>query len=242
MDNMKNNYKDNHLNKALDKCYDSVNSTYDVKTIFSNFIDEKHIRKVNIYTGDVDEQLNNGVVYYFTHYLIHLGPYSHNINSFGYDEITFITEYNEDLIVLIKRSDMSQKGFNLFLSDRLISNMRSINKIKIKASEKLENYKMYRDLCTLISFINKYNSNLNNEFYYYGRDLTLTVENIDGICNFQIAILPNKVTRHEFQITNDLKSLMEKGYSNRNQDIIENERKVRSRYGNKDRKYPSQLF
>lgn len=95
--------------------------------------------------------------YIFPHYLIH--SKKHMIQCDNTDtliDITAITSYNENVTVLIKRSDLNTPGFKNFLNNRLTASLNCINKMKIKNSEDTERYTCYRELRTLVDFINKY--------------------------------------------------------------------------------------
>ena len=95
--------------------------------------------------------------YIFPHYLIH--SKKHMIQCDNTDtliDITAITSYNENVTVLIKRSNLNTPGFKNFLNNRLTASLNFINKMKIKNSEDTERYTCYIELRTLVDFINKY--------------------------------------------------------------------------------------
>lgn len=100
-----------------------------------------------------------GVYYEFPHYLIHSENHRIQCDSDTFIDITAMTSYNEKVTVLIKRSDLNTAGFKLFINDRLTASLNCINKMKIKNSENIERYACYRELRTLVDFINKYKIN-----------------------------------------------------------------------------------
>ena len=108
----------------------------------------------------LDYRCEGGDAYYnFPHYLIHSKNHLIQCDSDTLIDITAITSYNEKVTVLIKRSDLNVPGFKLFINDRLTASLNCINKMKIRNSEDIERYACYRELRTLVDFINKYKIN-----------------------------------------------------------------------------------
>ena len=103
-----------------------------------------------------------GPIYLFPHYLIK-SPYHRiepDIEDTNFVDITYICSYNETLTVLIDKHDMSCPGFRKFILDSMDNMLHTVNACKIPKTKEPENYLSYRQLMTLICFVNKYNEYL----------------------------------------------------------------------------------
>lgn len=149
-------------------CY--VNTTHEE---FTKMMNERHqdtpdfnlsTRKVDEYKCDLgpapdDASKDWGVVYLFPHYLIESPKYriEPDIEDTDLIDITYICIYNEHTIVLIDKKDMNCPGFRRFILDILNNMLHTVNECKIPKSRDPENYLSYRQLMTMICFVNKYN-------------------------------------------------------------------------------------
>ena len=124
-------------------------------------------RKVTEYKCDLgpgpdDASKDWGAIYLFPHYLIESPKYriEPDIQDTDLVDITYICTYNELLTVLIDKKDMSCSGFRRFVLDTLDNMLHTVNGCKIPKTRDPENYLSYRQLMTMICFINKYNEYL----------------------------------------------------------------------------------
>jgi hypothetical protein len=124
-------------------------------------------RKVTEYKCDLgpapdDASKDWGAIYLFPHYLIESPKYriEPDIQDTDLVDITYICTYNELLTVLIDKKDMSCPGFRRFILDTLDNMLHTVNECKIPKTRDPENYLSYRQLMTMICFINKYNEYL----------------------------------------------------------------------------------
>lgn len=101
-----------------------------------------------------------GKVYHFPHYVLKFNFRIAIDNSDEFVDITNILDYPDDCIVFMNKNDLKNEGFREFIVDRIQNILVSINKTKIKRTDNLENYKMYRDLRTIADFYNKYSSDM----------------------------------------------------------------------------------
>lgn len=124
-------------------------------------------RKVTEYKCDLgpgpdDASKDWGAIYLFPHYLIESPKYriEPDIQDTDLVDITYICTYNELITVLIDKKDMSCPGFRRFILDTLDNMLYTVNGCKIPKTRDPENYLSYRQLMTMICFINKYNKYL----------------------------------------------------------------------------------
>ena len=124
-------------------------------------------RKVTEYKCDLgpapdDASKDWGAIYLFPHYLIESPKYriEPDIQDTDLVDITYICTYNELFTVLIDKKDMSCPGFRRFILDTLDNMLHTVNGCKIPKTRDPENYLSYRQLMTMICFINKYNKYL----------------------------------------------------------------------------------
>lgn len=124
-------------------------------------------RKVTEYKCDLgpgpdDASKDWGAIYLFPHYLIESPKYriEPDIQDTDLVDITYICTYNELFTVLIDKKDMSCPGFRRFILDTLDNMLHTVNGCKIPKTRDPENYLSYRQLMTMICFINKYNEYL----------------------------------------------------------------------------------
>lgn len=124
-------------------------------------------RKVTEYKCDLgpapdDASKDWGAIYLFPHYLIESPKYriEPDIQNTDLVDITYICTYNELLTVLINKKDMSCPGFRRFVLDTLDNMLHAVNRCEIPKTRDPENYLSYRQLMTMICFINKYNEYL----------------------------------------------------------------------------------
>lgn len=124
-------------------------------------------RKVTEYKCDIgpapdDASKDWGAIYLFPHYLIESHDYiiEPDINDTDLVDITDICAYNELITVLIDKKDMSCPGFRRFILDTLDNMLHTVNSCDIPKTRDPENYLSYRQLMTMICFINKYNKYL----------------------------------------------------------------------------------
>jgi hypothetical protein len=109
----------------------------------------------------VDEKDKNkkyGVIYYFPHYIIK-SDYRIEPDVIDTDmvDITHICSYPDDIIVLINKKDMNCNGFKRYILDTKADMLSCLNKLKIEFNEDPEKFAAYRQMMTMVQFINKYN-------------------------------------------------------------------------------------
>ena len=109
-----------------------------------------------------DASKDCGVVYLFPHYLIKSPKYriEPDIEDTDLVDITYICNYDELLTVLINKKDMSCLGFRRFILDTMDNMLYTLNTCRIPKTRDPESYLSYRQLMTLICFVNKYNKYL----------------------------------------------------------------------------------
>jgi len=124
--------------------------------------------KCDLGPGPDDASKDWGAIYLFPHYLIKSPKYriEPDIEDTGLVDITYICTYNELLTVLIDKKDMSCEGFRRFIFDTLENALHTVNGCKIPKTKEPENYASYRQLMTLICFVNKYSKYLYYRFRY----------------------------------------------------------------------------
>ena len=124
--------------------------------------------KCDLGPGPDDASKDWGAVYLFPHYLIKSPKYriEPDIQDTNLVDITYICSYNETLTVLIDKKDMSCEGFRRFIFDTLENALHTVNGCKIPKTKEPENYTSYRQLMTLICFVNKYSKYLHYRFRY----------------------------------------------------------------------------
>jgi len=110
------------------------------------------------HVDEKDRGKKYGAIYYFPHYIIksdtRIEP---DVMDADMVDITHICDYPDDIIVLIDKKDMSCKGFNRYILDTKSDMLICLNKLKIKFSEDPERFTAYRQMVTMVKFINKYN-------------------------------------------------------------------------------------
>jgi len=110
------------------------------------------------HVDEKDKGKKYGAIYYFPHYLIksdcRIEP---DVIDTDMVDITHICSYPDDTIVLINKKDMSYQGFRTFILDTRTDMINCLNKLKIKFNEDPEKFVAYRQMMTMIQFINKYN-------------------------------------------------------------------------------------
>lgn len=118
--------------------------------------------KCDLGPGPDDASKDWGAIYLFPHYLIKSPKYriEPDIEDTDLVDITYICTYNELLTVLIDKKDMSCIGFRRFILDTLDNMLYTVNGCMIPKTRDPENYLSYRQLMTMICFINKYNKYL----------------------------------------------------------------------------------
>jgi len=110
------------------------------------------------HVDEKDKDKKYGVIYYFPHYLIK-SDYRIEPDVINTDmvDITHICSYPDDTIVLINKKDMNCNGFKRYILDTKADMLSCLNKLKIKFNEDPEKFVAYRQMVTMIQFINKYN-------------------------------------------------------------------------------------
>ena len=123
-------------------------------------------RKATEYKCDLspipgDSSKEWGPIYLFPHYLIESPKYRIEPDKdTDFVNITHICTYNELITVLIDKKDMSCQGFKAFILDTLDNMLNTVNECEIPKTIDPEEYASYRQLMSLIHFINKYNKYL----------------------------------------------------------------------------------
>ena len=197
--------KDNNKNK-----YEAnTNGVRYVNTTHDEFITMMRDKKkkglpvfFNLSTQKVDEYLCDlgpapddankdwGCVYQFPHYLIYSPIY--RIEPDMDDDmvdITPICAYNENTTVLISKKDMSKPGFKRFILDSCDSIIALLNGLKIPVTKDPENVAAYRQMMTMIQFINRYNKYIHIFNNYNFKDVL--VHSLDHNYRvYRIAIIP----------------------------------------------------
>lgn len=110
------------------------------------------------HVDEKDKDKKYGVIYYFPHYIIksdcRIEP---DVIDTDMVDITHICDYPDDTIVLINKEDMNCNGFKRYILDTRADMLSCLNKLKIKFSEDPERFTAYRQMMTMVQFINKYN-------------------------------------------------------------------------------------
>lgn len=190
--------------------YDLVNTTTEKEFGEANTIGQLPDKAITAdsahlvaYTCDLDFGVNDehpesyeGVVYYFDHWVI-CTPciISQPCTDIREDwvSVTYLLEYREDMQILMRKKDLKQIGFRLYLTERIKNTINFLNRSNFPASHNLEDIKAYRDIATTLSFINKYNMDL---FGLGSKDdyiLIWSTDNDDKIYQFELVRLPAKV-------------------------------------------------
>ena len=190
--------------------YDLVNTTTEKEFGEANTIGQQPDKAITAdaahlvaYTCDLDFGVNNehpesyeGVVYYFDHWVICTpGIISQPCTDIREDwvQATYLLEYKEDMQVLMRKKDLNQIGFRLYLTERIKNTINFLNRSNFPASHNLEDIKAYRDIATMLSFINKYDIDL---FGLGSKDdymLIWSTDNDDKVYQFELVRLPAKV-------------------------------------------------
>ena len=156
----------------------------------NNEKNQLYANKVNWYavpTDDVSKSL--GAIYLFPHYRIVSSKYQiePDVEDTGLLDISDICIYsNEMFTILIDKKDMTCQGFKMFILDTLDNMLHAVNECKIPKTIDPENYLSYRQLMTIICFINKYNEYLHILPYRFKNVLVL--DDNDECCYRRYAI------------------------------------------------------
>lgn len=209
------------MEEEIKKAYDEIdncekNGVRYVNTTHKEFIklmSERHqdtpnfnlsTRKVTEYKCDLgpgpdDASKDWGAIYLFPHYLIESPKYriEPDIQDTDLVDITYICTYNELITVLIDKEDMSCPGFRRFILDTLDNMLHTVNGCKIPKTRDPENYVSYRQLMTMICFINKYNEYLRILPYRFKTVLVHIIGDNDErkYRVYAIVIIPDTVIR-----------------------------------------------
>ena len=170
---------------------------------FSNF--NLSTRKVTEYKcelgpGPDDASKDWGAIYLFPHYLIESSKYiiEPDIEDTDLVDITNICAYNEFFTVLIDKKDMSCPGFKRFIMDTVQNMLNTVNGCMIPKARGPENYLSYRQLMTMICFINKYNEYLDILPYRFKYVLVHIGDNDEcGYYRYAIATIADYDYRYE---------------------------------------------
>lgn len=190
--------------------YDLVNTTTEKEFGEANTIGQQPDKAITAdaahlvaYTCDLDFGVNNehpesyeGVVYYFDHWVICTPSIiSQPCTDIREDwvQVTYLLEYREDMQVLMRKKDLKQIGFRLYLTERIKNTINFLNRSNFPASHNLEDIKAYRDIATILSFIYTYDIDL---FGLGSKDdymLIWSTDNDDKVYQFELVRLPAKV-------------------------------------------------
>ena len=190
--------------------YDLVNTTTEKEFGEANTIGQQPDKAITAdaahlvaYTCDLDFGVNNehpesyeGVVYYFDHWVICTpGIISQPCTDIREDwvQATYLFEYREDMQVLMRKKDLNQIGFRLYLTERIKNTINFLNKSNFPASHNLEDIKAYRDIATMLSFINTYDIDLLGLGSKDDYILIWSTDNDDKVYQFELVRLPAKV-------------------------------------------------
>ena len=190
--------------------YDLVNTTTEKEFGEANTIGQQPDKAITAdaahlvaYTCDLDFGVNNehpesyeGVVYYFDHWVICTpGIISQPCTDIRVDwvQATYLFEYREDMQVLMRKKDLNQIGFRLYLTERIKNTINFLNKSNFPASHNLEDIKAYRDIATMLSFINTYDIDLLGLGSKDDYILIWSTDNDDKVYQFELVRLPAKV-------------------------------------------------
>ena len=228
------------MNKDNNNKYEAIRSSNGVRYVntthdeFITMMSDKHKESLifNLSTQKVDEYLCDlgpapddadkdwGCVYQFPHYLIHSPVY--RIEPDMDDDmvdITPICSYNENATVLISKKDMSKPGFKRFILDSCDSIIALLNSLKIPVTKDPENVAAYRQMMTMIQFINRYNKYM-HIFHYNFKDVL--VHSLDHDYRvYRIATIPEDGTIRGNDVMSYYdKNLNEKIVEKKNVDVI----------------------
>lgn len=200
-----------------------VNTTHDEFSTMMRDKKESHIfnlstQKVDEYRCDLgpapdDANKDWGCVYQFPHYLIH-SPI-HRIEPDMDDDmvdITPICTYNENTTVLINKEDMSNPGFKRFILDSCDSIIALLNSLKIPVTKDTKNVEAYKQMMTMIQFINRNNKYIHIFHYNFKYVLVHSLDQDYRV--YKSAIIPEDGTVRG----NDVMSYYDK---NLNEKIVE---------------------
>ena len=154
----------------------------------NNEKNQLYASKVNWYavpTDDVSKSL--GAIYLFPHYRIVSSKYRIEPDREDTDMLDIsdiCTHHNELFTILIDKKDMSCQGFKMFILDTLDNMLHAVNECKIPKTIDPENYLSYRQLMTIICFINKYNEYLHILPYRFKYVLVHILDDNNDECGY----------------------------------------------------------
>jgi hypothetical protein len=119
---------------------------------------------------------NYGIAYVFDHYVIR-SPKTYivpEVMDTDFVEVSYILNYPEEAVVLMKKNELNQPGFRSCLSDLIDNSIDFLNRSKFTKDKKMENVNAYRKLMTIINFVNKYKNFIYGKFFTSDKVVVMT--------------------------------------------------------------------